>query len=302
MRRFEMLKISRRKLLSFIKASLTAIIGGSVLQNILSKSKNESSQKQPVLFLGHGSPMNAIEINEFTKKLSSLGKELETPKAILCISAHWLTKGTFITSTANPKMIYDMYGFPEPLYQVKYPAPGNPELAEKIAQTIKYTDIKLDQGQWGLDHGTWSLLVHLYPQAQIPVLQLSIDIEKPPEFHFELGKALQVLRDQGVMIIGSGNVVHNLRKIDFGSKNTGYPWAQEFDQWIKQNLEANTFEKMVHEFHQTEAGKLSIPTTEHYYPLLYVLGAKQKTDLLKMEYEGLEYGSLSMRSFSFRSV
>jgi 4,5-DOPA dioxygenase extradiol len=296
-----MLKISRRDLLSLSKIGLTAMIGWSVLQNLFSKNKNSSSQKQPVLFLGHGSPLNAIENNPFTQKLNSLGQELEIPKAILCISAHWLTKGTYITSAANPKMIYDMYGFPEPLYQLKYPAPGNPQLAEQICNQIKYTDIKLDQGDWGLDHGTWSVLVHLYPQAQIPVLQMSIDRDKPPEFHYELGKALQILRDQGVMIIGSGNVVHNLRKIDFQSKNSGYPWAKEFDLWIKENLTKTTFEKMVKEFYNTEAGKLSIPTTEHYYPLLYVLGAAQNTDILKMEYEGLEYGSLSMRSFSLRS-
>lgn len=251
----------------------------------------------PILFIGHGSPMNALEDNSFTQKLRELGTTLPRPKAILCISAHWMTEGSWITNQVFPKTIHDFYGFPPALFEVEYPAAGNPSLAKLVTNLIP--EIHLDNEMWGYDHGTWSILRHLYPEADIPLLQLSLHLEKPPVYHYELGQKLAVLRDQGVLIIASGNIVHNLRTIRWGDDPPSYPWASEFDEWVKTKLEGREFGPLMTEAFQSPAGKMSIPTPEHYYPLLYILGAASKDDILKFEFEGMQNGSISMRSLSF---
>jgi 4,5-DOPA dioxygenase extradiol len=253
----------------------------------------------PALFIGHGSPMNAIENNAFTQTLTQLGTQLPKPSAIVCISAHWTTKGTFVTSTKNPKMIYDMYGFPEELYQVKYPAAGDENLAKEIQQKIEKPSVQLDNGEWGLDHGTWSVLKFLFPQSDVPVLQMSIDLKQSPEYHFELGKKLKQWRESGVLIIGSGNIVHNLRNISWKENETPFEWAVEFDEWFKQKLIDRDFSALMNDFGKTKSGQLSVPTLEHYLPLHYILGAANPKDELKFEYEGIQNGSISMRAFKF---
>lgn len=258
------------------------------------------TSQQPVLFIGHGSPMNAISDNAFTNRLSQIGQRLQ-PKAILCVSAHWLTAGTWVTSMASPKTIHDFYGFPDELFNVQYPARGSPEIAEIIHQLKLIPQIQLDDHSWGLDHGTWAVLRKMFPMANVPVLQLSIDMSLPSQSHFEIGKHLQILRDQGVLIIGSGNIVHNLRKVDWSFENKGFDWAIEFDQWIKFKLENRDFQPLVDDFLKTEIGRLSIPTLDHYLPLLYILGAVRKQDQLTTEFEGFDLGSISMRCFSFNS-
>ncbi len=257
------------------------------------------SKRMPVLFIGHGSPMNAIQSNTFTDSLKALSTKIERPTAILCISAHWMTKGTWVTRMANPQTIHDFHGFPDELNAVQYPAPGSPETAEWIRSHINEPSIDADDGEWGLDHGTWSLLRHMYPEADVPVLQLSLAIEEPGPFHLRLGEKLRDLRDRGVLILGSGNIVHNLRKIVWDSEANTYTWAKEFDAWSKAKIEARDFESLAKDFAKTEAGRLSVPTPEHYYPLLYALGASHAEDAIAFEFEGMQNGSISMRSVSF---
>lgn len=258
-------------------------------------SKNE----MPILFLGHGSPMNAIEDNGFTKKMQNLGQTLPTPKAILVISAHWMTKGTWVTSMQNPRTIHDFYGFPQELFNIQYPAPGSPELASNVQNLVDQPNIGADDNEWGLDHGTWSVLKHLYPKANIPVVQLSLDMSQPPEFHFELGKKLKPLREQGILILGSGNIVHNLRKISWDYNAKPVDWSLEFDEWVKAKTLDRDFLPLVNEATKSEIGRLSIPTPDHYYPFLYILGAAQNNDELHFDIEGIQNGSISMRSFRF---
>ncbi len=254
------------------------------------------SGRMPLLFIGHGSPMNALATNPYTQALSALGANLPRPRAILVISAHWMSEGSWVTAMANPKTIHDFYGFPQALFDVQYPAPGSPEIAKLVGEA----DPKIhgDQEMWGLDHGTWSVLRHMYPQADIPVLQLSLDMRQPPEYHIQLGKQLSKLRDQGVLILGSGNLVHNLRTIRWEPQAPVYEWATEFDEWLKNKLAARDFTAVLNDFHKSQAGKLSVPTLEHYYPLHYILGAADKKDELRFEYEEMQNGSISMRSFS----
>lgn len=268
---------------------------------IMSFDKNAETKniRMPVLFLGHGNPMNAIANNSFTQRLGELGKELPRPKAILCISAHWLSAGTWVTHMRTPKTIHDFYGFPQSLFDVQYPAPGSPEVAELIQSLSKSPKIQLDENSWGLDHGTWSVLTKMYPAADIPVLQLSIDMSEPSSFHFKLGETLRALRDQGVLIVGSGNIVHNLRRVEWDMPGRGSDWAIEFDQWVKSRLEARDFKAVTEDFLNTKAGQLSVPTPDHYLPLHYVLGAAEANEPLSFEYEGYDMGSLSMRCFSF---
>lgn len=260
--------------------------------------ENSSSERMPVLFFGHGSPMNAIDENPFTKTLNALGKTLPKPQAILVISAHWMTEGTWITEMPQPKTIHDFYGFPQALFDVQYPAPGSPETAKMIREMVQHPKIHADTEMWGLDHGTWSVLRHIYPKADIPVLQLSLHMEKPNAYHIEVGNELSKLRDKGILIIGSGNLVHNLGKIRWEENAKPFDWASEFDEWLKVKLQDKDYASVLNDYHKTEAGKLSIPTLEHYYPLHYILGASDKSDNLKFEYEELQNGSISMRSFS----
>lgn len=265
-------------------------------------SKKKHGKPAPALFIGHGSPMNAIDTNQFTRSLNILGKELERPEAILVISAHWMTEGTWITHMDKPKTIHDFYGFPQPLFDVQYPAPGRPDIAQAIQKEISDPKIQLDHEAWGLDHGTWSVLRHMYPDADVPVMQLSIYMSQPPEYHVKLGQELAKLREKGVMILGSGNLVHNLRRIRWEKDAIPYEWAIEFDEWTKKKIQARDFKALQNEFLNTEAGKLSNPSLDHYYPLLYILGASDKKDELRFEYEEIQNASISMRSFSFGRV
>ncbi|CEG58857.1 4,5-DOPA-extradiol-dioxygenase [Legionella fallonii] len=254
--------------------------------------------KMPVLFIGHGSPMNAIEENAFTAMLEHLGNELPLPQAILCISAHWITSGSWLTSMPVSRTIHDFYGFPQPLFEVQYPAPGSPALAQKIKEQIKQPHIHLDEN-WGLDHGSWSILRHMYPQANIPVIQLSIDMSEPPEYHFNLGQQLKELRTEGVLIIGSGNIVHNLSMIRWSKHAKAYPWACEFDKQVKEYLLKRDFAPLMNELPFTASGRLSVPTLDHYLPLIYVLGCSDINDQLTFIFEEIELGSISMRSLKF---
>lgn len=256
-------------------------------------------KRAPVIFIGHGSPMNAIANNEFTQSLNSIRNLYPYPKAILCISAHWMTEGTWLTHQKEPKTIHDFYGFPPALFDVQYPAPGHPELAEALAAKIKEPSLYLDDEMWGLDHGTWSVLRHIYPEADIPVIQLSLDMEKDASYHYELGKQLASLRDEGILIIGSGNIVHNLRVLKWGEDALPYDWAVKFDLWAKTKLEARDFKALISDYENSTEGKLSVPTPEHYYPLLYILGASLESDFLSFHYEEIQNASISMRTFSF---
>lgn len=251
--------------------------------------------RMPALFLGHGSPMNAIDDNAFTQTIARLGQELPKPKAILAISAHWMTQGTWVTHMKAPRTIYDFYGFPAELYEMKYPASGSPELAEKITATVQTPKVNLDEKEWGLDHGTWTLLRHLYPKADIPVVQLSLDMTQSGPFHLELGRKLTSLRDDGVLIVASGNVVHNLRTIDWVLNSKPHDWAIEFDQWVKERIDARDTKALSTDYLTTAAGKLSVPTADHYFPLLYALGTSDPNEPITHIYEGIQNASIAMR-------
>ena len=260
---------------------------------------NAKTARQPVLFVGHGSPMNAIEDNDYTRTMARLGARLPKPEAVLCVSAHWLTAGTRVTGMAKPRTIHDFGGFPDALYQVSYPAPGSPSLAALVRETLGGKTVQIDESEWGLDHGAWSVLRHLYPKADVPVVQLGIDFGAPARKHFELGEKLRPLREKGIMIIGSGNVVHNLRRVSFDENAAPEAWAVEFDAWVKERLEKRDFDSLLGDLAAAPSGALAVPTPDHYDPLLYVLGAADARDTLRFEYEGIKNGSISMRSVSF---
>ena len=243
--------------------------------------------------------MNAIEDNGFTRALAKVGERLVKPKAVLCVSAHWLTQGSRVTGMAQPRTIHDFGGFPEALYEVRYPAPGSPSLAALVRETEGGDRVAIDETEWGLDHGAWSVLRHLYPKADVPVVQLGIDYALPAARHFELGEKLRPLREKGVLILGSGNIVHNLRRISFDENAAPEAWAVEFDAWVKERLEKRDFEPLLGDLAAAPPGALAVPTPDHYDPLLYVLGASDERDKLRFEFEGIQNGSISMRSVSF---
>ena len=251
------------------------------------------NERQPMLFIGHGSPMNAIENNEYSRKWKEIGEQLPRPKAIICISAHWLTNGTKVTAMDKPLTIHDFGGFPDELYLQQYPAPGSPEIAQSIAKMGPENLISPDH-DWGLDHGTWSVLKPMFPLADIPVVQLSIDYSKPPEFHFELARQLKKLREKGILMVGSGNVVHNLRQLRFDGKD--FDWALEFDQKIAGWIEDGDDESIVHFLKLGQVAKMAHPSYDHFLPLLYILGLKSKTDRMEFFNTGFQMGSISMRS------
>jgi len=248
----------------------------------------------PVLFLGHGSPMNALQQNEFSQEWRNTGKSLPTPKAILCISAHWETKGTFVTAMPKPKTIHDFGGFPRALHEYQYPAPGSPELAGEVKEIVKKVSVQLDHN-WGLDHGSWSVITHLYPEANIPVIQMSMDYTKDPLWHYELAKELSVLRQKGVLIIGSGNIVHNLYKADWNTPG-GFDWANEANEKLKKLILENNHSGLVNYHLLGKEVQLAIPSPEHYIPLLYVLGLKQNKDAPMLFNDKTELGAISMTS------
>lgn len=285
------------------KNFITLLSGGIAMASIQpfydwTKGLGEEEEKMPVLFIGHGSPMNAIEDNIFSKRWQQMGKEIPTPKAVVVVSAHWLTKGTMVTAMPNPKTIHDFGGFPKALFDVQYPAPGSPELAIEIQKLITNPAVELDH-DWGLDHGTWSVVKHMYPDADIPVLQLSIDYYKPAAYHYELAKQLLSLRKKGVLIIGSGNMVHNLRMVAWDKLSEpeyGYDWALEMNDIFKNKI-SNSFHKELIQYEKLhKATTLAIPTPDHYYPLLYILALQTDNDKVEFFNDKAVGGSLTMTS------
>jgi 4,5-DOPA dioxygenase extradiol len=252
----------------------------------------------PVLFLGHGSPMNAIEENEFVTGWRNIGKTIPKPNAILCISAHWETRGTFVTAMEKPGTIHDFGGFPTELYEVQYPAPGSPELAKETKTLIKKAEVGLDD-KWGLDHGCWSVVKHLYPEADIRVIQLSLDYLQSPQYHYDLSKELSSLRRKGVLIIGSGNMVHNLGMVSWDKMEEpgyGYDWAIEANEKMKKFILSNDHKSLINYKLQGSAFNLAIPTPEHYLPLLYSLALKEENESIEIFNDKAVAGSLTMTS------
>ncbi len=254
--------------------------------------------KMPVLFIGHGSPMNAIQENSFTAALRKIGAKLPRPKAIMVVSAHWLTKGTFVTASDKPEVIYDFGGFPKEMYEIKYPAPGAPEYAALTTELQKEKIIMPDH-EWGLDHGAWTVLMHMFPSADIPVYQLSIDYRNQMTQHYELAAMLKALRKKGVLIIGSGNITHNLGRIDWNVEAKPFEWAQEFDEKIKANILSGNHQEIIQYEKWGSIAKLAHPSNDHYIPLLYSAGLADKNDTVEFIFEGFHHGSLSMRCIKF---
>lgn len=253
----------------------------------------------PALFFGHGNPMNALQTNDWTNAWTAIGASLTRPRAILCISAHWYLPATLVTAMAAPRTIHDFGGFPRELYQIQYPAPGSPEVAHRVQEILKPLAVELDHS-WGLDHGTWSVLHHVYPAADIPVVQLSIDETQPAAFHFELGKQLSPLRDEGILIVGSGNLVHNLHTYAWGKHiPEPYDWALRFETAAKQLLLDGDFEPLINFESLGPDALLAIPTPDHYLPLLYVLGARRQDDAITFPVQGFDGGSISMLAVQF---
>jgi 4,5-DOPA dioxygenase extradiol len=253
-------------------------------------------KKMPALFVGHGTPMNAIEDNDYTRKWAKIASNIPKPEAILSISAHWYTDGSRITDEAHPKMIYDMYGFPEELYRIEYKAKGAPELAHLTKNLIK-RDVMIDNS-WGYDHGTWSVLNKMYPEADIPVYQLSVDGSADAETHFQIGQEISALREKGVLILGSGNVVHNLSRISWGMQG-GYPWAIDFDNYIKDKIIKKQYRDVIDYERAGKSSELAFFTPDHFYPLLYVLGTSREDDRLSIFNDSCAMGSMSMTCYLF---
>ncbi|MNK50162.1 LigB family dioxygenase [compost metagenome] len=258
----------------------------------------EATDKFPVLFLGHGSPMNAIEDNEFVQGFKKIGQTFEKPKAILVVSAHWETRGTFVTSMEHPATIHDFGGFPQALFDVQYPAPGSPALALETQRIVSKTDVHLDD-KWGLDHGSWSVVKHLYPNADVPIIQMSIDYTQPAAYHYEIAQQLNTLRKKGVLIIGSGNMVHNLRMVAWDKLDTAgyaYEWATIANEKMKQFIQNGNHQALIDFRKQGKEFDLAIPTPEHYLPLIYTLGLQEKNDELFLFNDNSVAGSLTMTS------
>ena len=257
-----------------------------------------STPKMPVLFLGHGSPMNAIEENEFVEGFRNIGKSIPKPNAILCVSAHWETRGTFVTAMEQPRTIHDFGGFPKALYDVQYPAPGSPELAEEIKSLITTTHVESDH-KWGLDHGAWSVIKHMYPVADVPVIEMSLDYYQTPRYHYDLMKELTPLRKKGVLIIGSGNMVHNLSLVawdKFDSGNFAFDWALEASEKMKKYILNGDHYQLINYHSHGKAFELAVPTPEHYLPLLYALALKEENEDVQLFNDKAVAGSLTMTS------
>ena len=272
---------------------------GAVKSNFLDDITKDfqKTKKMPVLFIGHGSPMNALFDNDFTQALKKLGKTIEKPSAVMVVSAHWETRGTFVSVNNNPSAIYDFGGFPQELFEVQYNPKGSPEMAKEAIKSAFEFHIEQDH-KMGLDHGAWTVLKHIFPDADIPVFELSMDFMQPSSYHYELAQHLKKLREKGVLIIGSGNIVHNLRKMnwnDIDSKPTD--WALEFDELVKAKINSREFHQLINYQNFGSIAELSIPTNEHYMPMIYSLGLADKNEEIKYIYEGYQYGTLSMRCF-----
>jgi 4,5-DOPA dioxygenase extradiol len=251
----------------------------------------------PATFFGHGSPMNTLEHNEWTQSWGQFARSIDTPRAILAISAHWFINATAVTSMARPRVIHDFFGFPQELFDFDYPVQGSPELARHVAALVDPIWVGLDDETWGIDHGTWSVLTHLYPEANVPVVQLSIDASKPLSYHLDLGARLASLMDEDVLIVASGNVVHNLRAIDWNSANSGFEWAQRFDADARTILMNDPAELATLE--QSDDYRLAVPTTDHFLPLAYLAGiASVRGERPEVISDGCTMGSLSMSSYA----
>ncbi len=251
----------------------------------------------PAAFIGHGSPMNAVEVNRYTSAWKAIGQAVPSPRAILVISAHWYMNATAVTAISRPRTIHDFYGFPPQLFQVQYPAPGLPELADEVAEVVHPTWVGADVDSWGIDHGTWSVLVHAFPDASIPVVQLSINADKPLDYHFDLGARLAPLRERGVLVIASGNVVHNLRAMDWQLADVGYDWARRFDEDAKALMLTDPAD--VARLHTHADYRAAVPTPDHFIPWLYFGGlASVAADNIGILVEGYAYGSLSMTAYT----
>jgi len=261
-------------------------------------------ERMPVLFIGHGSPMNVVLKNSFTNRLAELGRQLPRPRTILVISAHWLTEGTCVTCMDKPKTVYDFYGFPDALYRIRYPSSGSPDDARLVKESVRSAHIECNY-DWGLDHASWTILKHMYPSADIPVIEMSLDYSpynewqpKLTKHYYDLAAELAPLRDRGILIIGSGNIVHNLRLIDFKDMDaTPYDWALEFDEKVKRNLISRNHEELLNCRDMDKAASLSVPTLDHYLPMVCALGLQEEDEPLNFIYEGFQHGSVSMRAF-----
>ena len=290
---------------TFFKTLVPLLAAGPVVATIMKlNALNKmtaplgSSKKMPVLFLGHGSPMNAIEENDFVRGFRKIATEIPKPNAILCISAHWETRGTFVTAMQNPPTIHDFGGFPTELFEVQYPAPGSPDLAKETKALVKKTVIGLDD-KWGLDHGAWSVIKHLYPNADIPVIQMSLDYYQTPQYHYELARELKSLREKGVLIIGSGNMVHNLGLVAWNKLNAdnyGFDWAFDANEKMKAYILDGNHQPMINFRSQGKSFDLAIPTPEHYLPLLYTLALQDKNEEAALFNDKAVGGSLTMTS------
>ncbi|MDF2502722.1 4,5-DOPA dioxygenase extradiol [Clostridium sp.] len=251
-------------------------------------------EKLPALFIGHGSPMNAVLDNSYTRMLGKLGESFERPEAILVVSAHWQTRGTYITGADKPRQIYDFYGFPEELYNIKYEPKGSKKYCEIILQELNDEDIK-STDSWGLDHAAWAVLLHMYPKADIPVIEMSLNVLGDEEYHYNLGKKLYKLREKGILIIGSGNIVHNLMKMEQEIDANPYNWAMEFDEYVRVAINNNEYKKLIDYKKIRKVAQLALPTNEHYLPLLYVEAMQGEDDSVNFIHEGIQNASISMR-------
>jgi len=285
----------------FLKSIAILPLAGTAMQlNDLAKitAGFGSTDQMPVLFVGHGNPMNAITDNIYSKSWADMGKRLQVPIAILCIYAHWLTNGTAISMTDKPKTIHDFGGFPEELFAVQYPAPGAVDYAKMAISSVTSTKVHEDF-EWGLDHGAWSVLKNMYPKANVPVFQMSIDYGKPPEYHYNLAKELSMLRHKGVLIVASGNVVHNLGMVSWGDSEKKFDWAIEFDNLVKTGIEDNNPSPLINSQKLGKIATMAHPTNDHYLPLMYAIGLRSKTDTFEFFNTAFDLGSISMRSVIF---
>ena len=262
-------------------------------------SELPNTEKMPVVFIGHGHPMNALYDNNFTQSLAALGKSIAKPTAIMVVSAHWETRGTLVSVNPKPSTIYDFGNFDDRLFEIKYEPAGHPELAKEVIKTTAGTAFSIQEdAEMGLDHGAWTVLKHIFPDADIPVFQMSIDASKPPEYHFQLAHALKKMREKGVMVLSSGNIVHNLRRLDWNNIDAKpYDWAVEFDTIVKERLDDRRFTELVNYTALGSSAAMSIPTNDHYLPMLYTLGLADTSDKLQYTFEGFQHAGIGMRCF-----